>query len=272
MGNALVAYLAAAVAAASHAAAPPNGATAALAARPRHTSVVLRARPNGPRLVKVGPRGPLGGPLVFGVVGVRGRWVKVTAEALPNGHYGWVRFGRDVSVQPVEWALRASLSRRALYVLRDGRLVRTIPVGIGAPDSPTPTGRFAVAEKVTGSFGPAYGCCILALTARQPHLPPGWNSRRGPRGPSGVIAALTPLRPVMISRAADAPPRFVEPRTVWKPSLSMTWVMSSPSLLRLMRGQVASLVTGQRVLPNKALSNGFVFRHETLRSAFEAIL
>jgi hypothetical protein len=98
MGNALIAYLAAAVAAASHAAAPPNGATAALAARPLHSSVVLRASPNGPRLVKVGPRGPLGGPLVFGVVGVRGRWVKVTAEALPNGHYGWVRFGRDVSV------------------------------------------------------------------------------------------------------------------------------------------------------------------------------
>jgi NAD dependent epimerase/dehydratase family enzyme len=26
------------------------------------------------------------------------------------------------------------------------------------------------------------------------------------------------------------------------------------------------------VIPNKALSSGFVFRHETLRSAFEAIL
>jgi hypothetical protein len=177
MGNALIAYFAAAVAAASHAAAPPNGATAALAARPLHGSVVLRADPGGRALVRVGPRGPLGGPLVFGVVGVRGRWVEVTAEALPNGRYGWVRFGRDVSVQPVEWTLRASLSRRELYVLRGGRLVRTIPVGIGAPDSPTPTGRFAVAEKLTGPFGPAYGCCILALTARQPHLPPGWNTR-----------------------------------------------------------------------------------------------
>ena len=29
-----------------------------------------------------------------------------------------------------------------------------------------------------------------------------------------MIAALTPLSPVMISLAADAPPRFVEPRTV----------------------------------------------------------
>src|SRR5881394_3385828 len=113
MGNSLIAYLAAAVVAASHAAAPANGAPAALAARPLHAGIVLRARPAGRRLVRVGPLG-------FGVVGVRGRWVEVTAEALPNGHHGWVEFGRDVSVQPVEWALRASLSRRELDVLRGG--------------------------------------------------------------------------------------------------------------------------------------------------------
>jgi hypothetical protein len=177
MGHALIAYLAAAVAAASHAAAPPTGTTAALAARPLRSSVVLRARPGGKPLVRVGPRGPLGGPLTFGVVAVRDRWVEVTAEALPNGRHGWVEFGRDVAVQPVRWTLRASLWRRALDVLRDGRLVRTIPVGIGTPSSPTPTGRFAIAEKVTGPFGPAFGCCILALTARQPHLPAGWNTR-----------------------------------------------------------------------------------------------
>src|SRR5262252_1302150 len=120
MGHALIAYLAAAVVAASHAASTPTGATAGLAARPLHGSVVLRARPDGPRLVRVGPRGPLGGPLVFGVVGVRGRWVEVTAESLPNGRDGWVKCGRDVAVQPVQWQLRASLSRRELYVLRDG--------------------------------------------------------------------------------------------------------------------------------------------------------
>lgn len=177
MGHALIAYLAAAVAAASHAGAPPNGSTAALAARPLHNSVVLRARPDGPRIVRVGPRGTFGGPLVLGVVGSRGPWLKVTAEALPNGHYGWVRFGSDVAVRPIRWTLRASLARRQLEVLRAGRVVRTIAIGIGASDSPTPVGRFAVAEKFTGSFGPALGTHLLVLTARQPNLPPGWNTR-----------------------------------------------------------------------------------------------
>ena len=46
------------------------------------------------------------------------------------------------------------------------------------------------------------------------------------------------------------------------------------ALLRRIGGDFANelLLGGQRVLPNRALSNGFVFRHETLRSAFETIL
>jgi hypothetical protein len=175
VGVSLVTYLAAAVVAAAQAGAPPARGAAGLAARPLHQSVVLRARPDGKPLVRVGPRGVLGGPLVLGVVAVRGSWVEVTTEALPDGRFGWVKFGRDVTVRPVRWALRVSLSRHALFVSHGDRVVRTIPVGIGRPASPTPAGRFAVAEKLTGSFGPAFGCCILALTARQPRLPPGWN-------------------------------------------------------------------------------------------------
>ena len=46
------------------------------------------------------------------------------------------------------------------------------------------------------------------------------------------------------------------------------------ALLRRIGGDFANelLLGGQRVIPNKALGNGFVFRHETLRSAFDAIL
>jgi NAD dependent epimerase/dehydratase family enzyme len=46
------------------------------------------------------------------------------------------------------------------------------------------------------------------------------------------------------------------------------------ALLHGLAGDLADelLLGGQRVIPNKALSSGFVFRHETLRSAFEAVL
>jgi hypothetical protein len=46
------------------------------------------------------------------------------------------------------------------------------------------------------------------------------------------------------------------------------------TLLHGLAGDLADelLLGGQRVIPNKALSSGFVFRHETLRSAFEAVL
>jgi uncharacterized protein len=46
------------------------------------------------------------------------------------------------------------------------------------------------------------------------------------------------------------------------------------ALLHHVAGDLADelLLGGQRVIPNKALSSGFVFRHETLRSAFEAVL
>jgi lipoprotein-anchoring transpeptidase ErfK/SrfK len=48
-------------------------------------------------------------------------------------------------------------------------------VGVGRLDSPTPTGRFAITDKLEGaSFSAAYGCCILALSAIQPKLPRGW--------------------------------------------------------------------------------------------------
>jgi lipoprotein-anchoring transpeptidase ErfK/SrfK len=49
-------------------------------------------------------------------------------------------------------------------------------VAIGRAGSETPTGRFAVTDKLTGtSYGPYYGCCIMALSGHQPNPPPGWT-------------------------------------------------------------------------------------------------
>ena len=79
-------------------------------------------------------------------------------------------------------------------MLAAGRVVRRVPVGVGAAASPTPTGRFAITDKLDGSAfsAAAYGCCILALSGHQHDLPAGW--RGGDRlaihgGPAGASSA-----------------------------------------------------------------------------------
>jgi lipoprotein-anchoring transpeptidase ErfK/SrfK len=55
-------------------------------------------------------------------------------------------------------------------------VIRRTSIGVGRAGSPTPTGRFAVTDKLNGSdYSAAYGCCILALSAIQPNLPAGWS-------------------------------------------------------------------------------------------------
>ena len=72
--------------------------------------------------------------------------------------------------------LEVDLSDRTLTARRGDDVVRRLTVGVGAFDSPTPTGRFAVTDKLAGpSFSAAYGCCILALSAIQTSLPRGWT-------------------------------------------------------------------------------------------------
>jgi len=54
--------------------------------------------------------------------------------------------------------------------------VRRLSIGVGRAGSPTPTGTFAVTDKLNGgAYSAAYGCCILALSATQPNLPAGWS-------------------------------------------------------------------------------------------------
>ena len=55
-------------------------------------------------------------------------------------------------------------------------MVLRFPVAVGGPGTPTPTGRFAVTDKLlTEDPSSPYGCCILALSAHQPHTVQGWG-------------------------------------------------------------------------------------------------
>ncbi|TML18549.1 MAG: L,D-transpeptidase [Actinobacteria bacterium] len=150
-----------------------------LIASVRPGSVVeLRGRPFGRVLERLGSTTPFGSPRALGIVTTRrGRWLAVTDPTLGNGRLGWIdaRAG-GVHYSRTRLELEVDLSSRTLVVRRDGTTVRRFSVGVGRPGSPTPTGRFAVTDKLDGpAYSAYYGCCILALSATQPNLPAGWT-------------------------------------------------------------------------------------------------
>jgi hypothetical protein len=140
-------------------------------------TVALRDRPDGKPLVRLADRTDFGSSQRLGVVRRQGRWLGVSSPSLPNGTLGWVdRRNPAVTILRTAWSIHADVSARRITLRRAGRTVRRLSVAVGRPGSPTPTGRFAVTDKISGDrFGPYYGCCILAISATQPHTPPGWT-------------------------------------------------------------------------------------------------
>jgi lipoprotein-anchoring transpeptidase ErfK/SrfK len=140
--------------------------------------VVLRTRPFGPVVARVSAVTQFGSHRALGVVSTEhGRWLAVTVPGLAGNQAVWVdaRAG-GLRYSRTALELDLDLSARTLTVRRGGAVIRRTSVGIGAAGSPTPTGRFAVTDKLAGAaYSPAYGCCILALSAIQPNLPRGWS-------------------------------------------------------------------------------------------------
>jgi hypothetical protein len=155
---------------------PPAGLLVAHV-KPR-TRVALWDRPNGKVLRRIGDRTEFGSPEVLSPTGPRqGGWIAVRHTSLGNDGVAWVHVrAATMSFRPLRVRLEFDLSRRELIV-RDGRDIRRrISVAVGAPDTPTPPGEYYVTDKLRGAdFGPFYGCCILALSGRQPNLPQGWS-------------------------------------------------------------------------------------------------
>jgi hypothetical protein len=158
------------------AATAPQGSLVAHVKRGR--VVAVRSGPNGRVLTSLGSRTEFGSEQALSVVRERRRtWLGITTPHLPNGRLGWIdarsralRYSRA----PIE--LEIDLSRRQLLVWRSHQVVRRVRVSVGRAGSPTPTGRFAVTDKLPGArYSSAYGCCVLALSGTQPNLPPGWT-------------------------------------------------------------------------------------------------
>jgi lipoprotein-anchoring transpeptidase ErfK/SrfK len=105
------------------------------------------------------------------VVRRKGAWLGVISELAGNGHLGWIP-ASATSLTGVGWRVYISTDRQQITVLYGNEVVRRIETSTGVSGATTPTGHFAVTDRLkTGvQYGP-YGCCILALSAVQPlHL------------------------------------------------------------------------------------------------------
>ncbi len=150
---------------------PGNGALVALL---QH-STQIRSSPAGRPLARLGLRTSFGSANAMWVVRLQGPWLGVVSPLAGNGHVGWIP-AADASLSRVDWELKVSVSARRLTVLDNGRPVQRYAIAVGAPDAPTPTGRFAVTDRLnTGDPAGPYGCCVLALSAKAPHAIQGWT-------------------------------------------------------------------------------------------------
>ncbi len=162
-------------------------------AQVRAGSVALRAAPGSSRVLGLAPRKTeFGSRTTFAVTGIRGRWAEVISPLLANDVRGFVRRS-VVKLSRVRVALDVDLSARRLRVWRGGVILRRMEVAVGAAGSPTPIGRFAVTDQLTGFNTASYGCCILALSGHQTNLPSGWTGgdRLAIHGGGGIGSAVS---------------------------------------------------------------------------------
>jgi hypothetical protein len=132
---------------------------AAVAKRP----LTARRSPNGEPFARFETLNANRHAMVFRVRGVTrdscGQlWYYAALPARPNGVAGFI-MARDVRILRVRTRIAVDLSDRELVLYNDGQPVLTARVAIGAPSTPTPTGRYYVNQRIiasdpSGPWGP----------------------------------------------------------------------------------------------------------------------
>jgi len=200
---------------------PRNGRRFAILELRRGAQVPLLASPSG-RLIKLlGAHSEFGSPRVLAVARQKGSWLGVITPLLPNGELGWVRFdGAKLELYWTRYWLRVSLAERRMELRYGGRELGRYTVSVGAAGSDTPYGHFAVTDALIYGDSPYYGCCALAMSGHQEHLPVGWlggdrlaiHGTPGPVGyaaSNGCIRATNETMRVLFHRIPLGTPVFV---------------------------------------------------------------
>ena len=177
-----------AVSAAAHAAAPPREQAGCVAGLERVGSpkrawvafargrITAHSAPGGRVIARFRRVNANRYPTLFAVRGrvvdaeCRARWYLVQLPVRPNGRTGFVPAAR-VRLTTVATRIEVDLSAREVRFFRANRLRLRTTVAVGAPRTPTPTGRFYVNQRLIpydprGPFGPG----ALGISAFSPTL------------------------------------------------------------------------------------------------------
>jgi lipoprotein-anchoring transpeptidase ErfK/SrfK len=157
--------------------------------------------PGSSRLASFGPENVNGVPTVFAVLSKRvgagcgAQWYRVQLPVKPNGSTGWVR-AADVELASVTTRIEVDLSDRRVTLFDRGRRVLRATAAIGSPQTPTPTGRYYVNQRLvpadaSGPFGPG----AIGISAFSEVLT-GWTQ-------GGPIAIHGTNRPDLLGRAVS---------------------------------------------------------------------
>jgi lipoprotein-anchoring transpeptidase ErfK/SrfK len=163
-------------------------------------ATAYRAPGAGP-LGSFGPENVNGVPTVFAVLAervderCRPDWYHVQLPLRPNGVTGWVS-AEDVALAAVTTRIEVDLSSRRVTLFDRGRQVLTAKAAIGSAQTPTPTGRYYVNQRLvpgdpSGPFGPG----AIGISAFSNVLT-GWTQ-------GGPIAIHGTNRPELIGGAVS---------------------------------------------------------------------
>ena len=143
------------------------------------------------------------------------RWVQVRLPMRPNGRRGWVPRAALGRLHVVRTSLVVNRRAYTAVLRRRGRVIWRSRVGVGAPGSPTPGGRFYIRELLRvpnphGIYGPfAFGTSAYSVLSdwpgggvvgihgtNAPALIPGRPSHGCIRVPNAAIRRLARLMPI----------------------------------------------------------------------------
>jgi hypothetical protein len=142
-------------------------------------------------------------------------WLQIRVPRRPNGSKGWVTRRALGRLKVLTTSLEIDKRRLKGRLFKDGKEIWTSSIGIGAPGTPTPSGRYWIRERLpnlggSAAYGPlAFGTAAYSHLSEwpgggvigihgtnAPGLIPGRPSHGCVRVPNAKILSLDKLMPV----------------------------------------------------------------------------